>query len=160
MHALRLSSFLNRPTLLSLETLLLIGPYLINTGRFLDASTLFGLVIRVAQGMGCRFWTPLLPNPDSDPSSCSTSPTGPSRTSAPTPRTDYSSDTVVVDPPSRPVLQYEPRSTARHLRSGRLPPSNRAFLFHHPQTLLQLPLQLHSPCPPDSRHRRFDEYQD
>ena len=52
MQALRLSSFMNRPTLLSLETLLLIGPYLINTGRFLDAYTLFGLTIRVAQGMG------------------------------------------------------------------------------------------------------------
>lgn len=52
MQALRLSSFMNHPTLLSLETLLLIGPYLIDTGRFLDASTLFGLTIRVAQGMG------------------------------------------------------------------------------------------------------------
>lgn len=55
MHALRLSSFMNRPTILCLQTLLIIGPYLINTGKFLDAYTLFGVTVRVAQGMGCKF---------------------------------------------------------------------------------------------------------
>ncbi|KAL2003064.1 hypothetical protein VTN02DRAFT_5142 [Thermoascus thermophilus] len=52
MHALRLSSYMNRPTLLAVQTLLLIGAYLINTGKFLDAYTLYGQTIRVAQGMG------------------------------------------------------------------------------------------------------------
>ncbi|KAJ9200415.1 transcriptional regulator family: Fungal Specific TF [Paecilomyces variotii] len=52
MHALRLSSFMNRPTLLAVHTLLLIGAYLVNGGKFLDAYTLYGQTIRVAQGMG------------------------------------------------------------------------------------------------------------
>jgi hypothetical protein len=54
MHALRLSSYLNRPTLLCIQTLLLIGPYLINCGKFLDSWTLFGTTIRLAHSMGCR----------------------------------------------------------------------------------------------------------
>lgn len=56
MHALRLSSYMNRPTLLAVQTLLLIGAYLINTGKFLDAYTLYGQTIRVAQGMGCMYY--------------------------------------------------------------------------------------------------------
>ena len=44
---------MNRPTVLAIETLLLMSPYLIDTGRFLDAYTLFGTTIRVAQGLGC-----------------------------------------------------------------------------------------------------------
>jgi len=55
MHALRLSSFMNRPTLLAVQILLLLGAYLVNTGKFLDAYSLYGLTIRVAQGMGCMY---------------------------------------------------------------------------------------------------------
>lgn len=47
---------MNRPTLLAVQTLLLIGAYLINTGKFLDAYTLYGQTIRVAQGMGCMYY--------------------------------------------------------------------------------------------------------
>lgn len=43
---------MNRPTILAVETLLLMSPYLIDTGRFLDAYTLFGTTIRVAQALG------------------------------------------------------------------------------------------------------------
>ena len=54
MQALRFSSFMNRPTLLAIETLIMIGPYLTNSGRFLDAWALFGLTIRLAQSIGCK----------------------------------------------------------------------------------------------------------
>lgn len=55
MQALRLGSFLSRPTLLTIETLLMIGPYLTNSGRFLDAWAVFGVTIRLAQSLGCRY---------------------------------------------------------------------------------------------------------
>ena len=54
MQALRLSSFTNRPNTLSVQALLLLGQYLVNTGRFLDASNLFGLTVRLAQSIGCK----------------------------------------------------------------------------------------------------------
>ena len=43
---------MSRPTLRSLQALLLLGPYLTNSGRFLDAWSLFGLTIRLAQSIG------------------------------------------------------------------------------------------------------------
>ncbi|SMY18640.1 unnamed protein product [Zymoseptoria tritici ST99CH_1A5] len=52
MQALRLASFMNTPTLLSIQTLIMIGPYLTNSGRFLDAWTLFGTTIRMAHSIG------------------------------------------------------------------------------------------------------------
>ena len=52
MQALRHASFLNTPTLLGIQTLVMMGPYLTNTGRFLDAWTLFGTTIRLAHSMG------------------------------------------------------------------------------------------------------------
>lgn len=52
MQALRASSFLSRPTLWSLQALLIVGPYLTNSGRFLDAWSMFGLTIRLAQSLG------------------------------------------------------------------------------------------------------------
>ena len=52
MQCLRLSSFFSRPRLLTVETLVMMGPYLINSGRFLDAWTLFGLTVRLAQSIG------------------------------------------------------------------------------------------------------------
>lgn len=52
MQALRLGSFLNTPTLLAIQTLVLMGPYLTNSGRFLDAWTLFGTTIRSAHSIG------------------------------------------------------------------------------------------------------------
>lgn len=55
MQALRISSFLSRPTLLTIETLVMIGPYLTNSGRFLDAWAVFGVTIRLAQSLGCRY---------------------------------------------------------------------------------------------------------
>lgn len=54
MQALRVASFMNRPTLLGLETLIMIGPYLTNSGKFLDAWALFGVTIRLAQSIGCK----------------------------------------------------------------------------------------------------------
>ncbi|KZF22453.1 hypothetical protein L228DRAFT_268916 [Xylona heveae TC161] len=52
MEALRLSSFMNRPTLFGIQTLIMIGPYLTNAGKFLDAWALFGVTIRLAQSVG------------------------------------------------------------------------------------------------------------
>lgn len=49
---LREASFMNRPTLLGIQTLIMMGPYLTNTGRFLDAWTLFGTTIRLAHSVG------------------------------------------------------------------------------------------------------------
>ncbi|KAL9585054.1 MAG: hypothetical protein Q9212_001744 [Teloschistes hypoglaucus] len=52
MQCLRLASYRSRPTLLMVETLVMIGPYLTNSGRFLDAWALFGTTIRLAQSIG------------------------------------------------------------------------------------------------------------
>jgi hypothetical protein len=52
MQALRHASFMSTPTLLGIQTLIMMGPYLTNSGRFLDAWTLFGLTIRLAHSMG------------------------------------------------------------------------------------------------------------
>ena len=43
---------MNRPTLLGIQTLIMMGPYLTNSGRFLDAWTLFGTTIRLAHSVG------------------------------------------------------------------------------------------------------------
>ena len=54
MQALRMTlpSFMNRPTLLAIQTLIMMGPFLTNSGRFLDAWTLFGTTIRLAHSVG------------------------------------------------------------------------------------------------------------
>lgn len=52
MQCLRLASFCSRPKLLTVETLVMLGPYLTNSGRFLDAWTLFGVTVRLAQSIG------------------------------------------------------------------------------------------------------------
>ncbi|KAL8814381.1 MAG: hypothetical protein Q9223_006386 [Gallowayella weberi] len=52
MQCLRLASYCNRPKLLTVETLVMLGPYLTNSGRFLDAWALFGTTIRLAQSIG------------------------------------------------------------------------------------------------------------
>ena len=44
---------MNRPTLYAIEALVMMGPYLTNSGKFLDASALFGGTIRLAQSIGC-----------------------------------------------------------------------------------------------------------
>jgi len=56
---------MNQPTLLGIQTLVMIGPYLTNSGRFLDAWTLFGTTIRMAHSIGLhrnpRFLDPAPP---------------------------------------------------------------------------------------------------
>lgn len=52
MQALRIASFMSQPTLLGIQALIMMGPYLTNSGRFLDAWTLFGTTIRVAHSIG------------------------------------------------------------------------------------------------------------
>lgn len=52
MQALRLASFMQKPSLLNIQTLIMLGPYLTNSGRFLDAWTLFGTTIRLAHSIG------------------------------------------------------------------------------------------------------------
>ncbi|KAK4542876.1 hypothetical protein LTR36_006065 [Oleoguttula mirabilis] len=52
MQALRMASFMNQPTLLGIQALVMIGPYLTNSGRFLDAWTLFGTTVRMAHSIG------------------------------------------------------------------------------------------------------------
>lgn len=55
MQCLRLAAFMNRPSLLAIETLVMMGPYLTNSGKFLDAWALFGLTIRLAQSIGRKY---------------------------------------------------------------------------------------------------------
>ncbi|KAI7353553.1 hypothetical protein KC354_g11466 [Hortaea werneckii] len=52
MQALRMASYMSQPTLLGIQTLVMLGPYLTNSGRFLDAYTLFGTTIRMAHSIG------------------------------------------------------------------------------------------------------------
>lgn len=52
MQALRLASFMHKPSLRSIQTLIMLGPFLTNSGRFLDAWTLFGTTIRLAHSIG------------------------------------------------------------------------------------------------------------
>ncbi|KAF2644491.1 hypothetical protein P280DRAFT_172683 [Massarina eburnea CBS 473.64] len=52
MQALRLASFMYKPTLLGIQALIMMGPFLTNSGRFLDAWTLFGTTIRLAHSIG------------------------------------------------------------------------------------------------------------
>ena len=47
---------MSRPTLLTVETLVMISPYLTNSGKFLDAWALFGMTIRLAQSIGCKMY--------------------------------------------------------------------------------------------------------
>lgn len=54
MQCLRLSSFMNRPTLRTIAALTMMGPYLTNSGKFLDASAIFGGTVRLAQSIGCE----------------------------------------------------------------------------------------------------------
>jgi hypothetical protein len=52
MQALRLASFMHKPSLLGIIALLMIAPYLTNSGRFLEAFTLFGITVRSAHSIG------------------------------------------------------------------------------------------------------------
>ncbi|MCJ1379164.1 hypothetical protein MMC17_002264 [Xylographa soralifera] len=52
MQALRTASFMSRPTIRVIETLLIIDAYLANTEKSLDASSLFAITVRLAQGLG------------------------------------------------------------------------------------------------------------
>jgi hypothetical protein len=52
MQALRMASFMHKPSLLCIQALIMIAPYLTNSGRFLDAWTLFGTTIRLAHSIG------------------------------------------------------------------------------------------------------------
>lgn len=65
MQALRDASFMSQPTLLGIQTLVMLGPYLTNSGRFLDAWTLFGTTVRLAHSIGLhrnpRFLDPAPP---------------------------------------------------------------------------------------------------
>jgi hypothetical protein len=69
MQALRLGSFMNTPTLLVVQALVIIGPYLVNSGRLMDAWTLFGTTIRIAHSIGLHR-DPQLLDPIPDPSEC------------------------------------------------------------------------------------------
>ena len=52
MQALRLASFTHKPSLSAVQTLLMVGTYLTNSGRMLDAYTLLGTTIRLAHSIG------------------------------------------------------------------------------------------------------------
>jgi hypothetical protein len=69
MQALRLGSFMNTPTLLAVQALIIIGPYLVNSGRLMDAWTLFGTTIRIAHSIGMHR-DPRLLNPIPSSSEC------------------------------------------------------------------------------------------
>lgn len=61
MQALRLAAFLNRPTLLTIQTLIMMGAYLTNCGKFLDSSAMFGVTVRLAQSIGRTYLSFLYP---------------------------------------------------------------------------------------------------
>ncbi|KAI9785591.1 MAG: hypothetical protein M1835_003314 [Candelina submexicana] len=69
MQALRFASFMNRPSLLGIQTLIMIGPYLTNAGKFLDAWALFGTTIRLAQSIGLHR-NPKVLDPAPPPEEC------------------------------------------------------------------------------------------
>lgn len=46
---------MNRPTLRTVAALVMMSPYLTNSGKFLDASALFGMTVRLAQSLSCKF---------------------------------------------------------------------------------------------------------
>lgn len=50
-QCLRISSYMNQPTLLGIQALVMLCPYLINSGRFLDVWALFGTIIRLAHSI-------------------------------------------------------------------------------------------------------------
>ncbi|KAH0287704.1 hypothetical protein KCU62_g5650, partial [Aureobasidium sp. EXF-3399] len=52
MQALRLASFTSRPSLRGIKVLIMLAPYLTNSGRFLDAWSFSGLTIRLAHSIG------------------------------------------------------------------------------------------------------------
>ncbi|KAK1081439.1 hypothetical protein LTR33_004686 [Friedmanniomyces endolithicus] len=52
MQALVESKYMQQPTLLGIQAMVIMGPYLTNSGRFLDAWTLFGTTIRMAYSIG------------------------------------------------------------------------------------------------------------
>lgn len=52
MQALRLASFTSRPTLKCIKVMIMLAPYLTNSGRFLDAWSFSGLTIRLAHSVG------------------------------------------------------------------------------------------------------------
>ncbi|KAI4850334.1 hypothetical protein E4T44_02811 [Aureobasidium sp. EXF-8845] len=52
MQALRLASFTSRPTLSCIQAMIMLAPYLTNSGRFLDAWSISGLTIRLAHSVG------------------------------------------------------------------------------------------------------------
>ena len=67
---------MNRPTLLVIEAMVMMGPYLTNSGKFLDASALYGGTVRLAQSIGCKLKDPTIlpssqPNSRSAPKSAS-----------------------------------------------------------------------------------------
>ena len=55
MQALRLAAYLSRPNIQIVETLLIIGSYLTNSGKFLESCALFGTTVRLAQAIGCEW---------------------------------------------------------------------------------------------------------
>ncbi|KAF2002040.1 hypothetical protein P154DRAFT_403841, partial [Amniculicola lignicola CBS 123094] len=71
MQALRLASYMSKPTLLGIQALIMIGPYLTNSGRFLDAWTLFGTTIRLAQAIGLHRHPKYLDPAPPTPTECS-----------------------------------------------------------------------------------------
>ncbi|KAK8198726.1 hypothetical protein M8818_006593 [Zalaria obscura] len=52
MQSLRMSAFTSQPTLISIQALVMLGPYMTNNGRFLDAWSVFGLTFRLGQAIG------------------------------------------------------------------------------------------------------------
>ncbi|KAF2010673.1 hypothetical protein BU24DRAFT_496612 [Aaosphaeria arxii CBS 175.79] len=70
MQALRMASYMNRPNLLSIQTFIMVGSYLTDSGRFLDAWTLFGTTVRLAQSIGLHRHPKHLDAPPSTQKEC------------------------------------------------------------------------------------------
>lgn len=69
MQALRNGSYMSQPTLLGLQTMIMMGPYLNNSDRYLDGWTLFGTTIRLAHSIGLHR-TPKFLSTVPDPPKC------------------------------------------------------------------------------------------
>jgi len=113
---------MNRPSLLVIEALVMIGPYLTNSGKFLDASALFGGTVRLAQSIGRKSPSSMIkscfsfnvlsaPRPTAAESSCTFQ------------RGEDSQESLVVDATYGSAVLNGPGQASSNIKHGRLPTS-------------------------------------
>jgi len=98
----------------------MIGPYLTNSGKFLDASALFGITVRLAQSIGCKNTMLAEKRPTTDchfsaPSS------KPAQSTSDSPGGRSPKDHLVVDASHRSAIFHGSRETTSDIKHRRLP---------------------------------------